>query len=229
MDRLHQHVEQLFRPYRGSKQAQELKQEVLSNLEARVADMTTEGIDRAEAVRQAIANIPSIAHLIEENHRIYVYHFWLEWVQRVLLYSLLAWIVTMPLRIVGDGAGLNTVLLVVSLVVGIVYVVLFLLRRNSFTKKTMNMSVQAAFRLRKIGWILWSIFIAVSLLFTTALHFGSNFWFSRPISISGPYQFAMIAIAYGKPFVSILIPLALHIVPTVMRKYEVREEDGSEE
>lgn len=229
MDRLQQHVEQLFRPYRGMKQAQELKQEVMSNLEARVADMTTEGMDRAEAVRLAIANIPSIAHLIEENHRIYVYRFWLEWVQRVLLYSLLAWIVTMPLRIVGDGTGLNAALLVVSLVVGIVYVVLLLLRRTSITNKTMNMNVQAAFRLRKIGWILWSIFIAVSLLFTTALHFGSNLWFSRPVSFSGPYQFAMTALAYFKPLVSILIPLALHVAPKIIMKYEVGEEDGCEE
>ncbi|KQL46221.1 hypothetical protein AN963_14715 [Brevibacillus choshinensis] len=229
MDRLHQHVEQLFRPYRGMKQAQELKQEVMSNLEARVADMTTDGMDRAEAVRLAIANIPSIAHLIAGNHRIYVYRFWVEWVQRVLLYSLVAWIVTMPLRMVGDGTGLNTAILVVSLFVGIVYVVLLLLRRTSVTNKEMNMNVRAAFRLRKIGWILWSIFIAVSLLFTTALHFASNFWFSRPISISGPYQFAMVAIAYFKPFVSILIPLALHLAPKLLMKYEVGEEDGCKE
>ncbi|WP_411502510.1 permease prefix domain 1-containing protein [Brevibacillus centrosporus] len=227
MDKIQQHVDRLFRTYKGSKQAQELKQEILSNLQARVADMTMSGVSREAAISSAIANIPSIAHLLDEKPRVFLYRFWVEWVQRVLLFTLIAWIVTMPFRFVGNGTGSNTLLMFIALGIGIVYGGLLLLKR--YDRKTGGMNVQAALRLRKIGWLLWVLLMGVSLFYTTALHFGSNLWFSRPIHISGPYQFANVAIDYLKPFVTLLIPLALHMVPKLLMKYEVGEADGCTE
>jgi len=72
-------------------------------------------------------------------------------------------------------------------------------------------NIQSAFKAKKISWIMWLLFIVVYTLFTTAIQFGSNIWFSRPVIITGPYQFVEIAIRYGIPLISIIIPLILNI------------------
>lgn len=229
MDSLQNHVEQLFRKYEGSRQIRELKLEVLGNLEARVADLTDNGVEYGEAVRQAKENLTSIDHLIDSNRTIYVNRFKLEFVQISLLYTLIAWIVTMPLQIKGIGILLNGALLVISVMIGIWYVVLHAKKQAKYMKRTAIVDMKAAFTWRKLAWVLWTIFICMSILYNTALHYGSNLWFARPVSITGPYQFAMVAITYAIPFVSILVPLLFHIAPKLMMKYEVGEEDEHEE
>lgn len=228
MDPLRHHVEQLFRPYRGSSQAQELREEVLSNLEARVADLTAGGMAYDQAVRVAKSNLPSIDILLGGKRRIRANGFWLEWVQRVLLYLLVAWIVSMPLQIVGAGEVQSLALFSLSLLAGLIYAAL-LKKKQTAPEGVMKMDLRAAIVYRNTVWTLWTIYMIVSTLYTTALQFGSSIWFGRPVTISGPYQFAMIAIPYLLPVVSIVLPLAFHLMPKLIMKYEVGEADERDE
>ncbi|MGG1660642.1 permease prefix domain 1-containing protein [Brevibacillus sp. NRS-1366] len=228
MDRLHNYVEQLFIKYKGSKQVQELKQEVLSNLEAKVADLTANGMDEGEAVRVAKDGIITIDDLIDSNRKVYINQWRLELVQIGLLYFLIAWIIALPFRIIGSGILLNELLSFITFILGISYLVLRTRKQALYLRQTATLDLQAAFYRRKLGWVIWSIFIGVMVLYTTAIHFGSNIWFSRPATFSGPYQFAVVAIAYVQPFFSILVPLLLHAMPKLIMKYEVGEEDDYE-
>lgn len=228
MDPLQQHVQVLFRKYNrdASKQIEDLKHEVLSNLEAKVADLTAGGMDRKEAIAQATASIPSVEHLIDDNRSVYVSQYSVEYVQIALLYALIAWIVSMPLRVVGTGAVIHSLFFVISLLIGVVYLVLLVrLRDQAFREKRAFLNMRFAYSLRKKGWWLWAVFILVSVLYTTAVRFGSNIWFWREVQISGPYQLAEMAIPYILPFFSLIVPLLLHVSPKLMRKYEV-DEDG---
>lgn len=224
MDPLQQHVQVLFRKYNrdASKQIEELKHEVLSNLEAKVADLTAGGMDREEAIAQATASITSVEHLIDDNRSVYVSQYSVEYVQIALLYALIAWIVSMPLRVVGIGAGINLLLLVISVLIGVAYMVLLVLvREPGFREKRAFLNIRFAYDLRKKGWWLWAVFMLVSVLYTTAVRFGSNIWFWREVQISGPYQLAEMAIPYILPFFTLIVPLLLHVSPKLMMKYEV--------
>lgn len=224
MDPLQQHVQVLFRKYNrdASKQIEELKHEVLSNLEAKVADLTADGMDREEAIAQATASITSVEHLIDDNRSVYVSQYSVEYVQIALLYALIAWIVSMPLRVVGIGAGINLLLLVISVLIGVAYMVLLVLvREPGFREKRAFLNIRFAYDLRKKGWWLWAVFMLVSVLYTTAVRFGSNIWFWREVQISGPYQLAEMAIPYILPFFTLIVPLLLHVSPKLMMKYEV--------
>ncbi|WP_312113725.1 permease prefix domain 1-containing protein [Brevibacillus reuszeri] len=228
MERLHKHVDQLFAKYKSSKQVRELKREILSNLEAKVADLTAGGLAYNEAIDIAKRSITSIDDLIDDQTRVYVNQMTAELVQKGLLYFLIAWIVTMPFRIVGSGILLNELLLLGSIVLGIVYLVLRLKKQDMYLRRTATFDVQAAFRRRKLVWAIWVVFITVSILYNTAMLFGSNIWFQTQVKIAGPYHFAMLGIQYALPFVSLLIPILFHIVPGLMMKYEAGEYDGYE-
>lgn len=229
MKPLQQHVDHLFRRYAKdtSDQIQDLKREVLSNLEAKVADLTANGVEQREAIRQATQSLTSVDHLIDRNRNIYVFRYSLEFVQIALLYLLIAWIVILPLQIIHMGGMLHFLLLISTVVIGVLYITLLIFQRvkPGLLQKTATLDLQAAFRFRKIGWLIWGLFILVWLLFTTALEFGSNIWFGHPVKIGGPYQFAVLAVRYALPFFSVLLPMMLHVSPKLIMKYEVREDE----
>ncbi|CAI8930779.1 DUF1129 domain-containing protein [Brevibacillus sp. IT-7CA2] len=225
MESLQHYVDQLFQKYRGSKQIEELKWEVLSNLEAKVADLVADGLSLDEAVKKAKANLPSIDSIVGERRQVYIFLFLQELLQLGLLYVLIAWIVTMPLRIWGMGIFLNYSLFAICILIGIVYLILLGINRPASSHHLTSMNVRFAFLLRKTGWMLWALYIVGTLVFTTALYFGSNLWFSTPVNLTGPYQFANVALSYALPFLSILIPLWLHAIPRLILKYDVGEGD----
>lgn len=225
MEALQQYVDSLFRKYKGSHQIEELKLEVLSNLEAKVADLTSQGVSLDEAIHRAKSNLTSIDHLIEDEHQVYRNQFLLEYIQIALLYSLIAWIVTLPFMFMGVDPLLNTALIIITIVLGISYLLMYMKRRSPMMQKLSIMNLRAAMKLRKIGWIIWTIYIMVTMAYTTAMHFGSNIWFGRAVRIDGPYQFAMNSIPYLIPLLSIAIPLLLHAAPQLILKYKA---DGGE-
>jgi hypothetical protein len=229
MNSLKSHVDAMFSKYKESKQIKELRYEVLSNLEAKVQDLTGSGMEYNEAVNKAIASIDSIDHLIDGNRQVYANKYKLEYIQIILLYSIIAWILTMPLRIIGLGIVWNMIFFIISITIGIWYFTLSTKRDSEYFQLKSFISVEAAFKMRKSAWIIWSLYIIISTLFSTALYFGSNIWFSRPVIITGPYQFAVVAIRFLLPLITMIIPLIFNVAPRLILKYEVGEDDENKE
>lgn len=86
MNMLQKHVNRLFAPYPDTPEIREMKDEIAGNLEAKVADLMKEGMDYNEAVRLAVADIPSVDGLIEEDREIFVNRYRLELGQLALLF-----------------------------------------------------------------------------------------------------------------------------------------------
>jgi len=138
-EELNHYVDHLFRKYKPTQQIRELKAEILSNLEAKVADLTASGMNDHEAVQQAKNSIRSVDHLVDGNIRVFIHPFRLELVQMGLLFSLIAWILTIPFRIFGLGVLLNTILMALCIVGSIVYFAMYFSskrkRRSAASKK----------------------------------------------------------------------------------------------
>lgn len=224
MSSLKAHVDNLFKGYKESRQILELKDEIFSNLEARVADLKADGMTHPQAVRAAIESIGSVDHLIDGNQTVYINRYRVELLQLALLYSLVGWIITIPPRIIGAGLLLNYLLLAVAAVTGILYVILSARKDRDYLDRTATCSIRSASRYRKLAWLIWGLFIVVSVLSVTAIHFGSNIWFGRPITISGPYQFAVLGINYALPFTSVIIPLLISESVRLMQKHEAGDD-----
>lgn len=225
MHSLKGHVDNLFKGHRESRQVRELKDEILSNLEAKVTDLIAGGMGHPQAVKAAIESIGSVGHLIDDNITIYINRYKIELLQLALLYSLIAWVITIPLRIIGAGILLNYLLLAAVIVTGFLFVTWNAKKDEGYLNRTDTCSITSALRYKKLAWLIWGLFIAVSVLSITAIHFGSNIWFSRPISISGPYQFAVLGINYALPFATIIIPLLFSASAKLMKKHEAGEDN----
>lgn len=222
MNRLNKHVDHLFAKYKDSKQVKELKHEILTNLEAKITDLTLDGMEREQAVTTAIASMDTVDGLIDGQTRIYIHKFRLELLQIALLYTLIAWILSIPFGIIISTSLLNKFLLCVVIILGIAFLGL---SRNKVATSNMvaTCNIQSIVRYTRLAWIIWALFIIASIIRTSALQFGSNLWFGRPIHIDGPYQFAILATPYLIPFLSIIIPLLFNSSLKLFQKYEVGE------
>lgn len=225
MNTLKNHVDKLFAGYKENKQIRDLKDEVLSNLEAKVDDLVSKGMDYSEAVKRAAGCINTIDYLIEDNKKVYINQLKTEYLQIGLLYLLIAWIVTIPLKIIGMGIMLNSVLLAAAAVTGIFFLALNFKKEKRYLQETSVLNFKSAKRYKRLSWLICALFIAFSILRTTAIYFGSNIWFSRPVKIDGPYQLAEIGIRYMLPFIAILIPLLFSAYLKLIQKYEVGEQN----
>lgn len=221
MNSIQDHVDTLFKGYGKSNEIQELREEIISNLEAKVTDLTSNGMDYNQAVVIAKNSIKSVDHLIEGIKEIYINIFKTELSQIALLYFLTAWIITIPLRFVSVGFLINPSLLIAVVVTGVKFLSFNSHKEQSFLQMTATLNIRSAYRYRKFAWLIWGLFILTSIIGITAIQFGSNLWFSRPISIDGPYQFAVLVVRYFVPFVSIIIPLLFSSTIKLIFKYEV--------
>ncbi|AJS60942.1 permease prefix domain 1-containing protein [Paenibacillus sp. IHBB 10380] len=221
MNRLQQHVEHLFSKYKENKQTKELKYEIVSNLEAKVSDLTAGGMAMEQAITIAIDNMDSIDGLIDGNPQIYIHRFQMELVQIALMYTLIAWILTIPLGILDTTKPLSLFLFMFVIVLGLVFLLLNRNKQNHWLNKVSTLPVLSFLRYRRIIWIIWGLFMVASITARTALQFGSNIWFMRPIHIDGPYQFAVTAIPFLFPMISIIVPLLFNSALKLLHKYEV--------
>lgn len=221
MNPLQEHVEKLFAGYTRTRQVQELRDEILSNLEAKIADLTADGMEYSQAVEKTKADITSIDGLIEGQVFYDAAKYRAELVQTALMYCLAAWIVTIPMRLVGI-AGLLSVLLLpmVAIILGIIYFTVRKPAASGNNRRFEQFDYAATARNRKLAWILWGIFMIAMTASTTALHMGSNIWFGRPLHISGPYQFGVLAASYVWPLITIVIPLLFNASIRLKHKHE---------
>lgn len=225
MDPLQKHLDRLFAKVKLDQQTKELKEEMLSNLRAKTADMEAQGLSYEEAAANAIRDLDSIDHLIDGNRHIYKYRFLLEWLQTIILYTTIAWIVIIPMGIVSRTATyLSFAIPIAILLLGILNLVLYALFRSRREETSwIYLGQDRKKKISRTVWLVWTLFIIVLTLSTTAIHFGSNIWFQRPIHLSGPYQYAVLATEYLLPLTSIAIPLLVDRAFRLLSKHEAGE------
>ena len=225
MSDLKAYVDKLFFKYQKSKATEDLKAEILANLEAKKEDLIASGIDERTATEKAKESIKSIDYLIDGNKKIYINQFKLESLQIALLYLVLAWVITIPMMIFHSLLSLNLKILLLIVVVGITYLIKNGRKAEEYTMAKQYVNVNRYNRLKSLSWIFCTVFIIVCVLVVTGVHFGSNLWFGRPVRINGPYQFALVLSNYLPPFFIIIIPIFIGRLSKLLEKYEVGEKD----
>lgn len=185
--------------------------------------MLSQGLNEQQALKNAKQSITSVGGLIEGNKKVELYSMRRELLQWALIYLITACIVAVPMLMVRIGTPLSTLLFLTTIVVGIIYA-------RSGAKahrhdRTGYVSYSHYRKLSKLVWIFWAIFALVYCTATTGMYFGSNIWFSRKVSIDGPYELAVLIILYSFPFFTLVLPLVFQKVPALILKYEVGNDE----
>lgn len=221
MDNLKLYVDKLFFNYGHSSEINELKEEILSNLVAKKADLMANGLDEPTASIRAKESITNIDNLIDSNLNVYKHQFKIELLQRGLIYFMIAWIIIIPCSISRTGIIINQLLLWSIIIASMFYLVARTKKDSTTWNNTSYINLTKLKKLSRYGWVIWSVFIGLSIFRTTGIHFASDIWFHRNIIIDGPYQLLSIILEYTVPVVTIIIPLLLHSLPKIAMKYEV--------
>ncbi|PAD74980.1 permease prefix domain 1-containing protein [Paenibacillus campinasensis] len=215
-------VDRLFANKRKTKAVMELKQEILSNLEAKVADCMSSGMDYQEAISQAIRDLDDIDSIIDDKQTVYIHRYRYDVMQGALLYVFIAWIVTIPARLTLSGVMVNTLFMVLGIAGG---VLLLTMLQKGFPSSAEIDQVDTG----KIGrmirrvWILWGLFAIVITGYSLLIKFGSDLWFGRQVGFSGPYDFYETMLQLVLPLTTIIIPLATRKAGQYITKYEVKQ------
>ena len=224
--RINRHLETLFAGAQDTLEHRELKEEIRSNLAARIDDYLAEGMSEEQAFQTAIKHIDGMEQLMSDYRLVKRVPYWTALWQSTLIYSLVAWIITIPTRVMLGGAALNNLLLIISLIVGAAYVFYVVSNRESGSpdhSNTTRIRMPILKQWQRRAWWLWAAIVIVFWGTQGALRFGSNMWFNRPIHVDGPYQFAVILFAFALPLLSILVPLVVHRAYRIVSIYEVSD------
>ncbi|WMJ87380.1 permease prefix domain 1-containing protein [Anaerocolumna sp. MB42-C2] len=210
------YVDHLFKKHKNSSKTADLKEEIFSNLEAKWLDYMNQGMSEKEALLKVKSSITSIDGLVEESKLFYAGRFRLERLQIILMYLIIAWILSTPVMIFHRFSLLNTLLFLAVIITCIYYAIQNKQAKNNDIVSALP--VESYLKWKKAIWLLWGVFILVNIFLITGINFASNIWFFRPIKIAGPYQFAKLAIQYYIPFITILIPIAISHIYKVLLK-----------
>ncbi len=220
MNELQEYVEQLFRHQKKTAETEDLKEEILSNMMARKSDLLSQGFDEQTAVKKTKESLCSVGELIEDCQFTDVYQYRLECIQTILLNSVIFWIFSLPLMFTGHMLMSDLGLLATA-----VSAVLYMVKRKAEPEAASFLSISASRNRKKLVWILWCMFFLVCTLTIAALTFGSSLWFGRPLQLSGPYQFAVVATRFYLPLLTIVIPVTVGKFTTLLIKNEKRKEN----
>ena len=222
MDELKRYVDKLFAGHKETKEVRELKAEILGNLEARMADHIEEGFPYNEALTRAMRSLDTVDDLLPDQKPVYVNRRKVELLQVGLLYTVIAWILTIPLRIMFVGRFVvNNLLFLAVVILGVIYLILSSRKDGPYLNAIAPLNKKTLAKYRKGAWLVWALFMVVMTAFTTAIRFGSDIWFGRAVQIDGPYQLAVIAVTYAVPLITIILPLLFSKACTLAEKHEV--------
>lgn len=225
MNELRDYVNSLFIGHKKTAQIKDLTEEIYGNLEARKADLISLGTSEAEAIEQAKNSITSIEGLIDGNKEVYIYQFRRELLQWALIYLISACIVMIPMLMVHIGTPLSTLGFLITIITGIIYICFSGKGHRRHLNDRTYVNLTHYEQIRKLIWLFWAAFALVYAATMTGLYFGSDIWFSRRISISGPNELAVLVIVYALPLFAIVIPLIVNKTPSLILKYEVQNDE----
>jgi|LSQX01.2.fsa_nt_gb hypothetical protein len=221
MNDLERYVEGLFAGHRETRETGELKAEILGNLEARLADYIEEGLSHEQALARTKQSLDNVDDLLPRARAVYINRFRIELLQAALLYTVIAWVLTMPLRLIPSGIIANTILLLLVLGLGLSYLSLSFRKERACPGAVAPLDQERSGRQSRTAWLLWALLISLTAVLTTLKHFGSAIWFGRPLHLDGPHQFALVAVAYLLPLVTVIVPLLFTKARYLAKKYEV--------
>lgn len=219
MEELQKYVDSLFKHQRKSEQAEELKEEILSNMIAKKNDLMSQGIDEKEAIKEVENGLLSVEGLVDDNQLTDMRKYHLECSYTVFLNSILFWIFTLPLLFMN-----NNILVFIGLLMTVISVGIYLYRLK-FSKEKENyafLSLTENKKRKKTVWTIWSIFFVVVAAAILGVLFASDIWFGRPVEITGPYELAKILVLFYIPLLTIFIPLTIDKCSNILIKCERR-------
>ena len=220
MDELRKYVDGLFARLPQTAENAEFREEVYANMSARREDVLAQGSTEQQALSAAKKALPSVEGVTGDavlvSHSLFRTHSLME----LWFYSAVLFILTLPTYFLGHRFLSGAVLAVT-----IIAMVSYFISKQSSADTPVFLHFRRWTQIRRRTWQLWGLAFGIWVIFISAVSFGSNLWFSRPVHINGPYQLALLLMRYYLPALSIFIPLYMGRLPRILTELEKQGHD----
>lgn len=219
------YIETLFVYQKKTPQSAEMKEKLLDCMTRKINELISQGQTGIQAFHTIKRSISAEEWLLNGNQLTDMAGYKTQCLYYILLNCVLFWIFTLPLLFT-KYALISFIGLVATIILAISYAIT--LKKSKSAEKVALISVSENGKRRKVAWIIWSVFALVYILAVALVLFGSNLWFGRPVEISGPYEFANIAVHFYIPLLTVFIPITFHCLTKTLPEFEKRYEHEEE-
>ena len=227
MKELERYVNHLFRQQAETAEMRDLKEEILSNMQAQKADLMAQGMSEAEAIRQVKKSLPSLDGMVEDQQMTWIDRYHADCLRALLLTSIVWWILLLPTELLLWRES-RIALTAAAMGATFILFVAYLIQKLQHRDRAEIRSVSDCRRKVKITWMVWGLFVAVVLLMGVGAYWASDIWFHRPLHlprIDGPWSLAIVLQPFYGLALTDLLPLTVARFPKMLQKQRKEIDD----
>lgn len=232
MKELERYVKQLFRQQADTAEMRDLKEEILSNMQAQKADLMAQGLSEDEAIRQVKNSLPSLDGLVEDQQLTWVDRYHTDCLRAMLLTSIVYWILILPTQVL-SWAQSNWFFqakwyLLFGMVITLILAVAYWIQKSLHQDRAERRAISECRRKVALVWKFWGALVAVILLTEIGVYWASDIWFHRPLHlphINGPWSLAVTLLPFYLLALTALVPLTAAQFPKMLQKQRKEPDD----
>lgn len=188
-------------------------------LEKRYAGFRGQGMSEADALSRTIEGLPSAPVLTGSVQRIDSMGYRMELTQIGLVYCVIGWVVSMPMRLFGSMVYVNELMMMMAIAVGIYYAMTRLRKKSDGPKETHKVEWKKLRRRSLAAWIIWSVLAVAWIAVFIALRSGEAAFTFGEFYASGKLLCEGTA-----PLLTVFIPMLMSAAARLTDRYEVFHE-----
>ena len=218
MDELQKYLDILFADYGHSALAMQMKAGILVNMRARMERLMAQGLAESDALAEIKSQVKDIGQLVEGNRLVYLRRFHNDCLQAAVIYTVIAWICSMPLIVflAWPGAAVSLLFMLAAATAAWFYITQ--VKPDSAEVQFIN---ALRYEKRRAGvWKLWAAFFLLAEAVITIFVFAAG----DPVCPGNCWEWARLAAAYYAPLLTIAGPLLVANMDQLIRKNEVGNE-----
>lgn len=219
MKQIRNYVDSLFEKMPKTRNEIEVKDELYHGLVGEYDDLLIKGVGESEALKIVEESVPSIDGVLEENQLTNIREYRLDGRKRMTLYSVLAWLFTCPLLILG-----NRVSVIVAFIIACGCGGSYFIARRQTRVHIDYLNLPSLKRRSQVAFIVWGIWYLTITAIITGILFGSNIWFAKPVVIKGAYELISLIAYYYIPLLTVFIPISIKHFERCAQDHKMKNE-----
>lgn len=226
MKELERYVKQLFRQQADTAEMRDLKEEILSNMQAQKADLMAQGLSEDEAIRQVKNSLPSLDGMVEDQQLTWVDRYHTDCLRATLLSSIVYWILILPTQVLTWAQSKWYLLFGVGIT--LIFAVAYWVQKSLHQDRAELRTISECRRKVDLVWKFWGALVAVMLLTGMGVYWASDIWFHRPLHlprINGPWSLALTLLPFYLLALTALVPLTVAQFPKMLQKQRKEPDD----
>lgn len=220
MDELKKYVDELFKKYNNIPDIENLKSATLKKLTKKQVSYMKQGLNSKMAIEKAKTTITEIDHLIPNNIKVCQNQYKVAFLQHMLLYLLIGWVILLPSNIISEGLIVQTIIVWGILICGVIYLWIRNKHDINFWNKTTYYPKDKIKKIKKYSWYIYLAVLAATIVNAIIAFRNPTERIQTRLSPMDFNSIVWIIYHFFSPFFLIVYPIGIEKLATLLEKKE---------